>query len=144
MKRTSLSEDEEDDEEPDGDQRVAQKRDNCGRLRPAEPVVEARNDNERNEADRHEDHDQPLRRLCLLGWAALDAALEQGEVVDDQILGHQRRRAEEHGQKHPCLPEPQIAGRCENERAHDHRDRDEPKPCLQALGHRRAPVLTSA
>ena len=118
-------------------------RGDCRSLRPAEPMIEPREDDERDEAERHEDHDQPLRRLRLRGRPSLDAALQESGVIGDQELGNERRRGEKNGEKCPTLPEPRIAGRPEDERAHDERERDEPNPRYRARSHRRSPLLAS-
>ena len=76
-----------------------------------------------------------LRRLRLFGRPSLQAALEQGRVIGDQVARDQSGRAEKDDQERPSLPEPQIAGRPEDERAHDERERAEPNPSLHARRH---------
>lgn len=103
---------------------ISRDRDPPRHVRPAEAMVERRDEDEQEESREGEPHDDALRRLLFVPGAGLHAPPQQFRIVHGEVDGKCRRGGNEDSGVDPALPVPQRPGRYENQRGQRQRAHD--------------------
>src|SRR5712671_4295702 len=105
-----LSQHKKDEQESQRNHPVSDDRDIGWHRRPAEPVIEHGEHQERGEPEHHQSHDYLLRSFCFSPRSGTQAPLQKFFVVEGHIDGKSCRADREGGQECPTLPETQRPG----------------------------------